>query len=391
MRMKLLLVAGVAAALSGCGTVDKMGGWVGGWFGGGSSKIKPAELTEFKATARLSRAWDVSVGSGAPYSFTPGTDGQAIYAAGKDGRIVKVDIASGRELARIEAGKPLSAGVGVGDGLVVVGTIKGEVLAFRSNDLKPAWNVSLSGEILNMPLVGQGVVVVRSNNGSIYLLESADGKQRWAQSRSLPALTLREAGSLAMSRQAIYAGHPGGRLTAMSLANGAPLWETSIALPRGATELERIADVIGPIALDASMVCASAFQGRVGCFAPREGQAIWARDLSSMSGVDMDGRQLYAVDEHAAVYAFDKERGVNMWKQDKLRDRRVSAPLALDRWVVVGDFQGYLHLLNRDDGAFAARASTDGGGIRGPMLALDRGFVVQTANGGLYAFKVGAQ
>jgi outer membrane protein assembly factor BamB len=389
MRVNPIVVAALAASLlSGCGTMDKMGGWVGGWFGGGVAKVKPAELVEFKPTVSLSRAWDVSVGSGAPFSFHPGSDGQAVYAAGKDGRLVKIDIASGRELARIDIGKPISAGVGVGDGLVLVGTLKGEVLAFRSSDLKPAWTATLAGEILTAPVVGYGVAAVRSNTGSIYLLETADGKLRWAQSRSLPALTLREAGSLVMDRRAIYAGHAGGKLSALSLANGAPLWEVSVALPRGATELERIADITGNLAADERMVCAAAYQGRVACFDVREGQPVWGRELSSLSGVDMDARQLYVTDDHAAVYAYDRERGVNLWKQDKLRDRRTSTPLVLDRWVAVGDYQGYVHLLNREDGAFVGRVATDGGAIRGPMLALDRGFIVQTANGGVYAFKI---
>ncbi len=389
MRINSFISAVIAVSLlAGCGTVDKMGGWVGGWFGGSAPKQKPAELVEFKPSVNLSRAWEVSVGSGAPFSFVPASDGQAVYAAGKDGRLVKVDLASGRELARIEIGRPISAGVGVGDGLVLVGTLKGELLAFHSKDLKPAWSTTLTGEILTAPVVGFGVVGARSNNGTIYLLDSADGKLRWAQGRSLPALTLREAGSLAMDRRALYAGHPGGKLSALSLANGAPLWEVSVALPRGATELERIADITGSLALDARMVCAAAFQGRLGCFDLREGQSLWGRDLSSLSGVEMDARQLYVTDDRAAVYAFDKERGANLWKQDKLRDRRTSTPLPLERWVAVGDYQGYVHLLNREDGAFAGRVATDGSAIRGPMLALDRGFIVQTANGGLYAFRI---
>lgn len=382
------LVAAVAAGmLSGCGTMDKMGGYVGGWFSS-APKIKPAELGEIKPSASLSRAWEINVGAGAPYGLSPASDGQAIYAAGSEGRLVKVDLTSGREVARTDVGKPVSAGVGVGDGLVVVGTNKGEVLAFYSKDLKPAWTAKLAGEILVAPVVGYGLVAVRANNGGISLLEAADGKLRWTQSYSLPALTLREAGSLALARQALYAGQPGGKLTAMSLVNGAPIWEAVVGQPRGATELERIVDITGSIAADERMVCAAAYQGRVACFGVRDGKPLWARELSGFNGVDMDGRQVYAADEHAAVYAYDKEAGVNVWKQVALRDRQASTPLALGRWLVVGDYQGYVHVLSRDDGSFAARASTDGSRIRGPMLALDRGFVVQTANGGVYAFKI---
>lgn len=390
MNTRRWIVAAIAASLlGGCGSMDKMGGWVGGWLSS-APKVKPADLVEFKPTANLTRAWEANAGAGAPYGFSPASDGQAIYAAGKDGRVIKVDIASGRELARAELGQPISAGVGVGvgDGLVLVGTIKGELLALRSNDLKPAWSAKLTGEILSAPAVGYGIVAVRANNGSITLLESADGKRRWSQSYSLPALTLREAGSLALNRQVLFVGQPGGKLTALSLNNGAPLWEAGVGQARGATELERIVDITGAIASDERMVCAAAYQGRVACFDVRDGRPLWARDLSGFNGVDMDERQVYAADEHAIVYAYDKERGVNLWKQAALRDRRSSTPLVFDRWLAVGDYQGYVHVLSRDDGAFVARASTDGSAIRGVMLALDRGFIVQTANGGLYAFKI---
>ncbi|MBI5937864.1 MAG: outer membrane protein assembly factor BamB [Betaproteobacteria bacterium] len=382
------ILAGVALGLlGGCASVDKMGGWVGGWFSG-APKAKPAELSDIKQTASLSRAWEANAGAGAPYGFSPASDGQAIYAAGKEGRLLKIDITSGRELARAEIGKPISAGVGVGDGLVLVGTAKGEVLAFHGKDLQPAWSAKLAGEILVAPTAAHGVVAVRSNNGSISLLESASGKPRWSQGFSLPALTLREAGSLALTRQALYAGQPGGKLMALSLANGAPVWEANVGQPRGATELERIADITGALAVDERMVCAAAYQGRVACFDARDGRPLWSRELSGFNGVEMDSRQVYAADEHAGVYAYDKERGINLWKQTALRDRQLSTPLAQGAWVLVGDYQGYIHALSRDDGSFVARVGTDGSRIRGPMLALDRGFVVQTANGGVYAFKI---
>jgi outer membrane protein assembly factor BamB len=160
-------------------------------------------------------------------------------------------------------------------------------------------------------------------------------------------------------------------------------------LPRGATELERIADVVGSLALDDRLVCAAAYQGRVGCFERASGKVAWTRDFSSLGGVDMDVRFLFAADEHDTLSAFDKNRGTNPWKQDKLRDRKLSSPLAVaERFVAVGDFQGHVHLINAEDGAFAARAATDGSAIKGVMLRLKSGLVVQTANGGVYALKI---
>ncbi len=376
----------LALSLGGCSSVTST---VGGWFGSGKSAVKPAELVEIKPSVGLSRAWDASVGPAGVYAFSPATDGEAVYAAGRDGRIVKLDLATGRELWRAEAGQPLSAGVGVGEGLVLVGTPKGMVLAFRVKDGMPAWTTKLSGELLVPPVAAGGVVAARANDGHVYLLEAGDGKLRWDAGRSLPALTLREQSHMLLTAEALYAGHAGGRISALALNNGAPLWESNVALPRGTSELERIADVVGPLAMDDKRVCAAAFQGRVACFDAVRGNGLWARDISALRGLDMDERMVYVADEHGALQAFDKIRGTSPWKQDKLRDRRLSSPVAVaGRHVAVGDFQGYVHLVNVDDGAFAARAATDGSAIPGVMIPLKSGLVVQTANGGVYALKI---
>ncbi len=379
--LSLALVCLVAVHLAGCSTLYS-------WFGASAPKTKPAELPNFQPSASLTRLWEVNVGAGQPYGFTPASDGQAVYAASRDGRIVKLDAATGRELGRIDTGRRLSAGVGLGEGLVLVGTPKGEVLAYRAADGQPAWTAQLSGEILTPPLARGGLVIARGNDGKVWALDVADGKRRWVYSRSLPALVLREPAGLVMDERAVYAGFPGGRLAALSLTNGAPLWESSVALPKGATELERIADVTGALALSARLVCAGAYQGRVACFDRINGQGVWGRELSVPRGVSMDARHLYAVDSNDTVHAFDRERGVSPWKQDKLRDRRLSTPLPWGRYVVVGDYQGQVHLLEAETGAFAARIATDGSPIVAAPIAIPQGLVVQTANGGVVGLRI---
>jgi len=381
--MKALLAMILVVGLAGCSTVS-------GWFGdsGAAAGRKPAELGEIKPAVTMVRMWDASVGAGNAYVFSPATDGQAIYAASAEGRIVRLDPATGREIWRVDAGRTLSAGVGVGEGLVLVGTPKGELLAFRTENGQPAWTAKLTGEVLTEPVVASGVVAVRANDGKVWLLDAADGKQRWVYSRTLPALVLREPGNLLLTARALYAGHPGGKLTALALNNGAPIWEANVALPRGTNELERITDISGAIAADDRLVCVSAYQGRISCLDLAKGSPVWARDFSGLTGVEMDDRVLYAANAEAMLLAYDKVRGAGLWRQDKLRDRQLSTPLALGRHVATGDFQGYVHLLDRDTGAFAARAATDGSAIVGQMLPLEQGLVVQTANGGIHAFKI---
>jgi len=176
---------------------------------------------------------------------------------------------------------------------------------------------------------------------------------------------------------------------ALSAATGNVGWDSVVALPRGTTELERVADVMGLPVVDADRVCAVAYQGRVGCFDTQTGTTIWARDMSSIAGMDADHRGAYITDDKNAVIALDKANGGSLWKQDKLSGRGVSAPLAFGRFVVVGDFQGYVHFLSREDGAFAARIATDGSAIGAPPVALDNdSILVQTRNGGVFAISL---
>ncbi|NTV96813.1 MAG: outer membrane protein assembly factor BamB [Thiobacillus sp.] len=389
--MKVLLALLLAAGVAGCSTTKDMLGNVGGWFGmsgGGSAKVKPAELTEIKASATLARAWDVSVGAGKNYVFSPASDGQAIYAAGADGHVVKLDLATGKELWRAEAGRTLSAGVGVGAGLALVGTPKGELLAYRTDNGKLEWTANLSGEILTTPVAASGLVAARGNDGRTWLFDAADGKQRWVYGRQLPALILRIPGDLVLTSRALFVGHPGGKLTALALGNGAPLWEANVALPKGVTELERIADVSGALAADDRMICAAAYQGRFGCFDQLNGNPVWLRDFSGLGGVALGERFLFAADENAVVQGYDKLRGASLWKQEALRDRGIITPLVLGKQVAVADYQGVVHLLSLEEGALVGRAGTDGSPVVGRMLATGSGLVVQTANGGVYAFKI---
>jgi len=199
-------------------------------------------------------------------------------------------------------------------------------------------------------------------------------------------LTVRSHGGLLAYRGAVFAGFPGGRLVALDMATGNVGWEGVVAIPRGATELERVADITSLPIIDDQRLCAVAFQGRVACFDPSSGTALWSREGSSATGLAVDSRYLFLTDEKDAVLALDKTSGASIWKQDKMSGRRVSAPLVFGRYIVVGDYQGYVHILSREDGSFAARIATDGSRISAQPIALDlSSFLVQTRNGGVFA------
>ena len=373
-----------AALLSGCQTVSDI---YDGWFGT-APKQKAAELVQFQARATARIVWQGSVGGAERNVFYPAVSGNAVYAASASGQIAGFTANTGDNTVRFDAGTPLSGGAGAGAGLVLAGTAKGEVLAFEPTG-KPAWKTQLSGEVLSPPAAADGMVVVRTGDGRIYGLNAADGKQRWVYQRALPSLAVRSYAGVVVHRGAVFAGFPGGRLVAIALATGIVGWEAVVALPRGATELDRVTDVTSYPVVDGAQVCAVAFQGRIACFNLIRGETQWARDASSIAGMALDARNAYITDERSAVQALDRSGGASLWKQDKLNGRWATAPLAMGRYVIVGDFEGYVHVLSREDGAFVARIATDGSAIRVPPVALDLStFLVQTRNGGVYAISV---
>ncbi len=339
-----------------------------------------ALLKPIAASLEVRQIWSFSAGKAGDYTFSPAVVGNAVFVAAADGTVNKLE--EGKSVWKIKVGQPISAGVGANDRLVVVGTPKGDVLAFSAEDGKPLWQAKVSSEVLASPIVGDSGVAVKSGDNRIFLFASNDGGQKWVYQRATPTLSIRSAGSPVFADQYLFVGFPGGKLVALSLQNGAPVWEGAVALPKGATELDRVADIVAAPVVDGRQVCAVAFQGRVACFdMGQSGAMVWSRDLSSAVGLALDGRYLFVTDDKGTVHAFDRLSGSGLWKQDKLLNRRVSGPAVRRGLVAAADAEGIVHFLSREDGGFAARQKTDGTPVRAAVQLLGSGFLVQTIGG----------
>lgn len=350
---------------------------------------KPAALTKFEPTAKAKVAWRASIDRAKGYQFSPAVRDGAVYAAGSGGELVRLDAERGRKLWGVETKTVLSGGVGLGPNMILLGTADGEVLAFDLQG-RPLWRSRVSSEVLSAPAGGASMVVVRSGDGKIYGLDPKDGTRKWEYQATLPSLILRaNPGLVVVNDDAVVAGLPGGKLIVLAISTGALLWEATVATPRGDNELERIADIAGTPLVEADRVCAVTFQGRVGCYETAKGTQIWGRPASSAGSLGADGSAVYYATDTGAVVALDKAAGASVWTQEKLFQRKVSAPLAFQRWVVVGDYKGYVHFLSREDGSFVARVSTDGGEISAQPVALGDKVLVQTRKGGLFAIAIG--
>jgi outer membrane protein assembly factor BamB len=367
-----LISAGLLALLAGCA----------------GSGPKPAPLVDFEPAIQARVAWRASVDKAGRYRFAPAIRDGAVYAAGSGGELLRLDAERGRVVWRVETGTDVSGGVGLGPNMVLLGTADGEVLAYDT-DGKPLWRSRVSSEVLSVPAASASMVVVRSGDGRIFGLDPKDGARKWEYQATMPPLVLRSSpGLVVVNDDAVVAGLPGGKLVVLGIPNGALLWETSVATPRGDNELERIADVAGTPLVEPERVCAVTFQGRIGCYETAKGTQLWGRAASSAAGLGADKTTVYYTSDTGSVAALDKSTGASVWNQDKLFQRKVSAPLAFQSWVVVGDYEGYVHFLSRDDGAFVARVSTDGGEILAQPAILGDKVLVQTSRGGLFAIAV---
>lgn len=340
---------------------------------------EPTPLAPITASVTPKAAWTVSVGKALDSRLRPAVSGRRVYAAAADGNVTIIDEDSGRVSGRVDTKKRISGGLEFGDDKIIAGTSKGEVIALDASG-KQLWQSSVAGEVIAPPSVSRKVAVVRTSDGRIFGLNTDDGKRKWVFQRSTPALLLRSAAGVLTAGQDVVVGYPNGKLLALDIEDGKLTWEATVTLSRGNTELERIADVAGLPVVDGQNVCAGAFQGKVACFEIPTRNMIWSRDLSTAQGLGRDAKNIYVIDDASNVHALAKTGGASVWKQDKLMHRRLTAPVIVDNRVVVGDLQGFLHVLDPDNGQIVGRLATDGTAVLS-LVPVVGGVIMQTAGG----------
>lgn len=374
--LRLAPLAAAAVLAAGCSSLNPFA----------SAEPKPAPLADFKPTTQLSASWRANIGEAGAYRFQPAVVRDSVLAAAHDGEVARFE--DGRASWRVDTGTELAAGVGSDGRLAVVVATDGTVIALDAEDGRERWRAPVGAEVLAAPAVSLDFVIVRASDNRLIALDARDGSRRWVYQRNNPPLALRSFASVLIEGAVVLAGFPGGKLVVINLANGGAITELGVAVPRGATELERVADVAGLPVVGRREVCAVAYQGRAACFDTSNGNAIWARDFSSSVGMDRDGRFAMITDDRDAVHALDAFSGASVWKQDALARRKLSRPLIVGDHVVVGDVEGYVHLLDRETGVFVARDRAGSEAIAADPVPLRRGFVVQGMDGDITAYDV---
>jgi outer membrane protein assembly factor BamB len=319
----------------------------------------PSELTQFKPELLIQSRWqrEVGGGSGGKYlKLSPLLAGEQLFVANRFGRVDAYHSLSGERLWQVELQRVVSAGPGNADGLLLFGG-DAEVFAVDKASGELRWSSPIGSEVVTAPVAHGELIVVHAVDGSISALQRDDGSVVWRHLERVPSLSLRGNGKpLIVGGDQVVVGNASGQVIALNLRDGSLLWRATIATPRGRTDIDRMVDVDADLAEADGVIYAGAFQGYVAAIHAASGQLIWTREISSQSGIVVDDNALYLSDEASDVWALSRSSGATLWKQAALHRRALSAPAQQGRYLVLGDYEGYLHWINKEDGRLAARS-----------------------------------
>ncbi len=329
----------------------------------------PAELTEFEASLKVTELWDRNTGKGTDEQYLllqPKVAENKIFIADTNNKILALNIENGRNIwtYTLEMGGGffskgdkvfITGGPGYSGNAVYLGTNNGDVIALDSETGDELWTSKVSSEILAPPVKSGNIVIVRTLDGRIFGLNGDSGRRLWTYEKTVPALTLRGTSTPAIDGDIIIIGFDSGSLASLDVNTGSVIWETGITAASGRSELERMVDIDASPMVSGGIVYVVSFQGQLAALTLDTGRILWNRDTSSYSGFTVDDDYLYITDDHSVIWAFDRFNGASIWKMDGLLNRDLTAPSSVGNYLVVGDFEGYLHWLDKTTGAFVAR------------------------------------
>jgi outer membrane protein assembly factor BamB len=362
----------------------------------GCSKDKdvepPAKLVNFPTTLPVKKLWSEGVGGGKKQiklrlGLGPAIDNGLVFAASHKGEVIAVALDTGRNVWVKKLKVPISAGPAAGSGIVVAGTSKGAVIALDGATGRQLWRSQINSELLSSPAISEKVVVIRSVDGRLHGLETRTGKELWSVEQQVPRLSLRGTAIPIVAKEVAISGFDNGKVMAVSLTTGDTIWDTALASPHGRTELDRLVDIDSAVRVVGENVFAAGFQGRTAMLALDSGQLWWSHDMSSYRGLAADADNLYVTESEGTVVAMRQRDGAELWRNDKIKRRGLSAPIVTSTAIAIADFQGYIHWLDKGTGVLVARERISKQRVSNPPAGANDTIVVLTDGGTLAAYR----
>jgi len=383
---KKLVLLGFILMLTACS------GKVPDWLISDDLVLPPAELIDFEAEFEPEVVWSKDVGAGAKNEYSELRallQNGNLIAVDQNGEVNSYDGLTGQLNWQIELEVPVVAGPGGGEGLILVGTQEGEVIALNENNGEFIWRIRLTSEVLTPPRAALGVVIARTSDGRMSGLSVSDGEELWNYQRSVPLLSLRGAGPPALIDDKAIVGYANGKLVALSISDGKVIWEQSVAVSRGRTEIDRLVDIDSELVIKGNRVYAVAYHGNLAALDVGTGRLLWKREMSSRAGIDVsENEAVYVSDENNYVWAIQDGSGSGLWRQTELLRRNITAPVIVGEYVIVGDLDGYIHWISREDGRFVARMRLSNDAIRSKPVIGDGLVYISAIDGTVAAIRI---
>jgi outer membrane protein assembly factor BamB len=383
------LILPSCASLSGLtDAVQSLGSSI---LGSNSESEPPAPLTEYDIEIELDVIWKESIGIGKDKQYLKldiAISSDNIFVADRAGLVQARETSNGDLLWETETQYPFSAGPGLGINALVLGTSNAEVVAFNRSSGEELWKSTVSSEVLAVPVINKGIVIIRTTDGRIIALNESDGLQLWSFEKNVPALTIRGTGTPLIVDNQIIAGYANGKLLSLDLKTGKNNWETTLAIPSGRSEVERLVDLDSdPVESDGVVYIAS-YNGGTTAVSVDDGNPLWRNeDLSAYTGLNIDRRYIFLSDAKSDVWELEKRNGGTLWKQEALHYRLLTSPIAYDNYVVVGDYEGYLHWLSRNDGRLLNRIKIADAAIDSKPVVVNDTVYIYAKDGTLAALR----
>ena len=394
--MRFFAIVLLGLSLCGCALFKQAGdalvGFKDSLMGGEDNTAPPNELVKYDFEINLDVLWKKGIGDGYDDQYVnlvPAINAGKIIAVDREGLVEARDISNGKLLWKNKTELPIAGGPGLGAGTVVVGCSNAEVVALDFETGELLWNVKVSSEALSVPLVTQGIVIIRTVDGKMIALNEEDGAELWVYERNVPVLSIRGEGTPVLYEDYVVGGYANGKLVALQLEDGKHIWETSIAIPKGRSEIERLVDLgANPVETD-GVIFISSYQSGTSAVLALDGDVLWRNeDVSSHAGLSYDWRYLYLADAVSDVWQIDQRNGAALWKQKELHQRRLTAPIFYENYVVVGDFEGYLHWLSEEDGRQLGRIRITDEAIIAQPIVVDNVVYAYATDGTLAAVTI---
>ena len=383
--LRAIMLATLVAVLASCQSTKEL------LFRESSNAIKPNDLEEFEARMQVEKLWSDRIGKGSDKQYlklTPAVFGERLLVADRYGHLVATTLSSGKQEWEIhDQDVQYTGGPGGGDGLLLMGTGDGRVIAREADTGKVRWVAKVSSEVLAAPTAGNGVTVARTGDGRLYGLNSATGAEMWVYERTVPILTLRGVAPPVIDADLAMAGFDNGRFAAISLKSGKMVWESPLAVPTGRSDLERMVDVDASPVVVGTMAYVSSFQGAVAALSIADGKILWTREVSSYEELSVGDERVYVTDDKGLIWALEAKTGKSLWKQEALANRFVTAPIFFQGHVVVADFEGYVHWLDAATGEFEYRERVTKDRIIAPAINAGSILLIYSTTGQLVAMR----